>query len=232
MQKENNPTSVGIIIDGNRRWAKERGLKPWEGHEAGYKKVKEVLVWLRDRGIRYATVYTFSTENWSRPEREVNFLIKLIEYVLGNEVEWAIREGIQLVGIGDLSPFSEQIKKLVHKAEEKTKNCGKITLGIALNYGGRVEILQVVNTLLTVRGSTSHSPVTEEEFSKLLYTKDIPDPDLIIRTSGEQRLSNFLPWQSVYSELFFIKKLFPDLEKADIDQVLEEYSERDRRRGK
>ncbi len=227
MQKENSPISVGIIIDGNRRWAGVRGQKPWEGHEAGYKKVKEVMVWLRDAGVKYVTAYTFSTENWKRPELEVTFLIKLIEHVLRSELDWAVAEGIRLVGVGDLSPFSPQIQKLVHEAQEKTKDCSRITLCIALNYGGRAEIINAVNEAVKIGKS-----VSEQEFSKLLYTKDIPDPDLIIRTSGEQRLSGFLPWQSVYSELFFVKKFFPDLVKEDIDEVLKEYAERDRRQGK
>ncbi|MFA6006603.1 MAG: polyprenyl diphosphate synthase [Candidatus Paceibacterota bacterium] len=232
MQPEKIPTSVGIIIDGNRRWAKAHSLLPWQGHEAGYKKVKEVVAWLRDAGVKDIVAYTFSTENWKRPEQEVSFLIKLIEHVLVNELDWANQEGIRLRGVGDMTKFSEQVQKLVKNAEEKTKNNSRITLGIALNYGGRAEILQAVNKLLTVRGSTSHSLVTEEEFSKLLYTKDIPDPDLILRTSGEQRLSNFLPWQSTYSELFFLPKMFPDLTKEDVTNVLAEYSARDRRRGK
>lgn len=221
------PKSVGMIIDGNRRWAKERNLFPWQGHEAGYKKVKEVMMWLRNRGVKYATVYTFSTENWNRPEQEVTFLIKLIEHVLRNELTWAVAEGIRLKTVGDPAPFSVEVQKLIQAAEGKTKDCNRITLGIALNYGGRAEILHAVNEAVKIGKS-----ITEEEFSKLLYTKDIPDPDMIIRTSGEQRLSNFLPWQSVYSELFFVKKFFPDLEKADIDAVFTEYAERDRRRGK
>lgn len=222
------PGCVGMIIDGNRRWAKERGRSPWEGHEAGYKKTKEVIRWLRDAGVRYAIAYTFSTENWNRPEVEVSFLMKLLERVLRSELDWAKDDGIRIRILGDRSRFSDSMQQLLARAETETAAGDRITLGLALNYGGRAEIIQAVNTLLALRKEKT----SEEEFAQHLYTKDFPDPDIIIRTSGEQRLSNFLPWQSVYSELFFIHKFFPELEQADIQRVLDEYAERDRRRGK
>lgn len=227
MEKNSIPNCVGIIMDGNRRYSKARGGVPWEGHEAGYKKTKEVLRWLRDAGVKYVIAYTFSTENWNRSEIEVSFLLKLIERVLTHELDWAHEDGIRIKVIGDRSRFSPSMQQLLLNAETATANNNRITLGVALNYGGRAEILQAVNEAVKIG-----QPVSEENFSKLLYTKDFPDPDIIIRTSGEQRLSNFLPWQSVYSELFFVKKLFPELNKEDIDAVLAEYTERDRRRGK
>jgi len=227
MEKNKVPECVGIIIDGNRRFAKAHGGLPWEGHEAGYQKTKEVLRWLRDAGVKHIIAYAFSTENWKRPEIEVSFLMKLIERVLAHELDWAKEDGIKIKIIGDTSRFSLSMQKTLREAEVATASNDKITLGIALNYGGRAEILRAVNEAVKIGNS-----VDEVEFSKLLYTKDFPDPDVIIRTSGEQRLSNFLPWQSVYGELFFIKKMFPDLAKEDIDSVLAEYGERDRRRGK
>ena len=182
---------------------------------------------MRDAGVKNIITYTFSTENWNRPEVEVTFLMKLLERVLRSELSWARDDGIRIKIIGDISKFPPEMQELLKNAEKETAECDKITLGLALNYGGRAEIVDAVNRAIELG-----EEVSEDSFAKLLYTKDFPDPDLIIRTSGEQRLSNFLPWQSVYSELFFIPKLFPDIIKEDIDAVFREYSERDIRRGK
>jgi len=217
---------IGIIMDGNRRFAKERGLSSIEGHRAGYEKLKEFARWAKEAGIRHAIVYGFSTENWHRPEKEVAYLMDLLRTVLSQEAEHMRKEGGRLRILGQRERFPADIQKLIAQAEEGTKD-GEYTLYLALSYGGRAEIVDTVNRLIE-----KGSPVTEEEFGKALWTADMPDPDLIIRTSGEKRLSGFLPWQGVYSELFFVDSFWPAFSKEEFDAVLSEYRSRERRHGK
>lgn len=235
LSKTNNqshPTCVGIIMDGNRRWAEEKGLSPYEGHSEGYKKLKEVMGWARDSGIPHVVIYAFSTENWQRSEKEVGYLITLFRFILENETKKMIDERVRVRFIGDISRFSEDVRKLMERMEKATEASYDITLHLAMSYGGRTEIITAVNLLLAEDRTSAELPITEEIFTKKLWSRDMPDPDLIIRTGGERRLSNFLPWQSIYSELFFIDTKWPAFTKEEFIAILAEFSMRERRRGK
>lgn len=224
------PKCVGIIMDGNRRWAKSKGTLIFNGHRAGAEKLKEVLRWIKDVGIKHIIVYAFSTENWQRPPEEVSYLMDLFGEFLDKELDRFYNEGGVLHCIGEMSKFSSHLQKVFKEAEERTKNNSGTHLYFTLNYGGRAEILSAVKKI--VKENPKQEDVTEEYFAKYLQTGNMPDPDIIIRTSGEMRLSGFLPWQGVYSELFFIKTLWPDFSKEEFLKILEEYGERDRRHGK
>ena len=226
----NKVVHLGIIMDGNRRWAAEKGKSSMEGHIAGARKVREVVRWCSERDIRYLTLYAFSTENWKRSKAEVAFLIKLIGKFLEENLKEFSKEGGQMLFIGDKSPFPESLKRRIDEAEIITRNNEKITVSILLNYGGRAEITAAVKKL--VENNAKPEEITEELVAESLYTAGIPDPDLIIRTSGEQRLSNFLLWQSAYSELYFCRNHWPDFSEKDLDKALEEFSLRRRRLGK
>lgn len=223
------PQCIGIIIDGNRRWARGRGLPTLTGHKAGYEKVREVVRWSAAAGIKYVIVYAFSTENWNRSPEEVNYLMELLQTALLSEVENFNKEGVCLRFIGQRSRLEIGIQDKMRQAEETTKNNSAITLVLALSYGGRPEIMEAVNKIIQ---SGTKEAISEDSFAQHLWTADIPDPDLIIRTGGEMRLSNFLTWQSVYSELFFIKTYWPDFSEAEFKQILDEYAARERRFGK
>lgn len=220
------PRSIGIIMDGNRRWAKARGLPTLEGHRRGYEKVREVLGWAKDSGVGAVVVYAFSTENWNRAKEEVSYLMDLFRRVIGSLVADAKENGTRIIFIGDRTRVPEDIRTLMEDAEKATTSNSAFTLGIALSYGGRDEILRAI-----ARASEIGKKLSESEFSALLDTADIPDPDLIIRTSGEKRLSGFLPWQAVYSELFFVETMWPDFSREEFDRILNEYDERERRYG-
>src|SRR3989338_2375675 len=221
------PKSVGISMDGNRRWAKAKGLPPLEGHRAGYKKLREVMEWCKLGGIKNGIVYAFSTENWNRSQGEVEYLLQLFRSMIDDFVKGARANDIRIVFLGERRRFPEDIRESMVQAEKETTRCRAFTLGIALSYGGRSEIVDAVHRVPKEKRET----ITEEEFSKLLWTEDIPDPDIIIRTGGEKRLSNFLPWQSVYSELFFVETLWPDFSHEEFEQVLTGYAARERRFG-
>lgn len=227
-KKEQIPKCIGMIMDGNRRFAKGLGLSSVEGHRKGYEKLKEVVEWMKEARIPNLIVYAFSTENWNRPKDEVSFLMDLLTKVLTEEIEEFNDKGVRLIFAGDLTRFSDTLQKLMKDTVLKTKDNKEHTLVLCVSYGGRTEIVHAVNELLR-EGVTS---VSEQEFSKSLWTKDVPDPDIILRTSGEKRLSGFLPWQSVYSELFFIKTFWPEFSKEEFLGILKEYSSRERRRGK
>ena len=222
------PASIGIIMDGNRRFAKAKGLPTLEGHRAGYEKMREVIGWCKDSGVRNLIVYAFSTENWNRAEEEVSYLMDLFRMVIDTIVEEAKKDDTQVIFLGERTRLPQDILKRMKWAEEETASFTTFTLGIALSYGGRAEIVDAIRRI----PKESLETISEEEFSDLLWTKDIPDPDLIIRTSGERRLSNFLPWQSVYSELFFIDSMWPDFTREEFERILKEYEARERRRGK
>lgn len=224
----NGPAAVGIIMDGNRRWAKERGLPTLEGHRRGYLKLRELLAWSKEAGVEEVTVYAFSTENWKRTEEEVGYLMKLFEEACSGILDEFIQNGGKLRFIGDRSRFSEPLRSLMQDAEDRSREGKNGTLVVALSYGGRPEILAGVNAALTA----GKQEVSEEEFGSLLWTTGLRDPDLIIRTGGDQRLSNFLTWSSVYSELFFVDTYWPDFSKEEFDSILTEYASRERRRGK
>lgn len=238
----NDIQCIGVIIDGNRRWAKERGLAPMRGHEAGFKKFKEFLEWAREAGVRHVIAYVFSTENWNRSPREVAYLMRLISRFFTRDLAELKKKKICVRIAGVRSMLSRKIQGLVERTERETASFKNLTLTLAFSYGGRDEIVAAANALLALRSSqsekgltqkrTSDTLITKEEFANHLWTTGIPDPDLIIRTSGEMRLSNFLPWQSVYSELFFLPQFFPDITKEEFSRVLEEYRARQRRFGK
>ncbi|MCR4330311.1 MAG: polyprenyl diphosphate synthase, partial [Patescibacteria group bacterium] len=208
-QEKNIPKCIGIIMDGNRRWARKRGLPVYEGHRAGYKKLKELLTWAREAGVKTVVAYAFSTENWNRSKLEVGFLLKLLRNVLVDEVEDIKKEKVRVRFIGDLSRFPKDIEEGIRKLEKETMVYKENTLVLAVSYGGRPEIVAAVKKIAQEKTKEEIGKMTEKEFSKYLWTKDIPDPDLIVRTGGEKRLSNFLPWQSVYSEFYFTPTLWP-----------------------
>lgn len=222
------PKSIGIILDGNRRFAREHNLPLMEGHRRGLDKLKEVMKWARGAGISHVIVYAFSTENWNRAKEEVEYLMNLFRFTLNDDFESFVKDKIRMRFIGQRDRFAKDLQKLMDKAEKETSSFSGPTLVMALSYGGRTEIVHAVNALL----QSGKKKVTEEDFSAALYTKDIPDPDLIIRTSGEMRLSGFLPWQGVYSELFFVKTNWPAFSKEEFFAVLKDFADRERRMGK
>ncbi len=214
-------------MDGNRRWAKERNLPTLKGHEAGYQKLKEVMDWCNDAGVQNLIVFAFSTENWNRTEEEVGYLMNLLRTGLLRDAEEMKEKGIRLRIVGQRERFSSDVQEAFVQAENITKE-GSKTLWLAISYGGRAEILHAVNTLIQ-EGKTN---ISETDFENTLWTAGMPDPDIIIRTSGEQRVSGFLPWQGVYSELFFTKTYWPGFSREEFNEILKEFSERERRHGK
>ncbi len=222
------PVSIGVILDGNRRWAKEQGLPTLEGHRKGYEKVKELVRWARARGIREVVVYAFSTENWNRSPEEVNYLMNLLERAFGEELSELIEEGGRVRFIGQRDRLPERLRANMEKVEEETKDGTAGTLVVALSYGGRPEILAAVNKLI----AEGAQEVSEDTLKSAMWSAGLADPDLIIRTSGEQRLSNFLTWQSVYSELFFTDTKWPAFTEEEFDSILAEFATRERRRGR
>jgi len=223
-----SPECIGIILDGNRRWAKAKGLPTLEGHTRGYEKVRDIMVWAKEAGVSFVVAYAFSTENWNRAPEEVSYLMSLFKKTLAEMLKDLKKDGYRVRCVGDLSRFSPELQELMRAAEGKTRENPGPTLVLALSYGGRKEILQAVERISEV-GKTG---LTEADFSSYLWTKDIPDPDLIIRTGGEKRLSGFLTWQSVYSELFFIDTYLPDFSKSEFQAILAEFASRERRMGK
>ncbi|HEY1042175.1 MAG TPA: polyprenyl diphosphate synthase [Candidatus Paceibacterota bacterium] len=222
-----NPKAIAVIMDGNRRWAREQGLPTLAGHEAGARKMSELVAWAREAGIKEVTVYAFSTENWNRSEEEVQGLMALFRRFIRESAQKLASSGVRIRFVGERPRFAEDIQSAMQEVEEKTEE-GDVTLILALSYGGRREILAAANQLLA-EGKES---VSEEEFSEALWTRGLLDPDILIRTGGEQRLSGFLPWQSVYSELFFTDTKWPDFSKEEFLEILETYTARERRRGK
>jgi len=220
---------LAIILDGNRRWAKENGLPSFEGHRRGYNKMKEVGEWCIARGIKTFTVYAFSTENWHRTPEEVDYLMNLLHQALTKEINEFNRRGIRLRVIGSRDRLSEKMKQEADFAENETKNNTRGTLNICLNYGGRLEIVEAVRTIIS-RGVKSEE-IDEKMISENIWLAGQSDPDLIIRTSGEQRLSGFLTWESVYSELLFVKCHWPAFSEQDLDEAIAEFHRRHRRFG-
>lgn len=221
------PTHVGIIMDGNGRWAKKRGLPRTLGHKAGGEAFVKIVTECRKIGIKCLTVYAFSTENWKRSETEVTALMSLMKEYMVRYTDDLVKNGIRLRILGDLSRFESATVDEINKRIELSKNNDGMTLCIALNYGGRAELTTAVNKLLR----SGKQEITEQDISNALYTASLPDPDLIIRTSGEQRTSNFLLWQSAYSEYYFTDVLWPDFDEKELRKAIEEYSKRNRRFG-
>ena len=230
------PRHVAVIMDGNGRWAKKRALNRLRGHKAGIEAVRETIRCANDVGVDYLTIYSFSTENWKRPDDEVNGLMELFAKTMLAEVDGLHEEHVRVRTIGDLSILPAETRTAFEQAWEKTKNNDGMTLVVAVNYGSRQEILHAVEAYthrLLTEGAQDGvvSAITEEEFEKGLYTSDIPDPDLLIRTSGEMRVSNFLLWQIAYTEFVCTDVLWPDFNRYDFLRALLEYQSRNRRFG-
>lgn len=227
------PTHIAIIMDGNRRWAREHNLPVLEGHRRVANVVLEKLVeHAAARGIRYMTFWAFSTENWNRAKDEIKGIMLILKKSLGPFGKKMMERGVRLRIIGDLSRFDAGLQRGIEEAIEKTKYNTRITVTIALNYGGRDEILRAMEKMRNAQLVNKNTKILEQEFEQFLDTKDIPDPDFVIRTGGEQRLSGFLPWQSVYSELYFPPWYMPDFTPRRLDEAIEEFARRQRRFGK
>ncbi len=230
MTMKNIPEHVAIIMDGNGRWAKNRNKPRFYGHKEGMKRVKEIVEASKEFGIKVLTLFAFSTENWERPKEEISFLMSLLKEYIKKEVKELKKNNIKLNFIGDLSKFPDDIKNLLNNSMEITSNCSDLMLNIALNYGGRADILQAVKRIVAEK--IDEEKINEQLFSNFLYTKGIKDPDLLIRTSGEYRISNFLLWQIAYTELYITDTLWPDFDKNEFKKALEDFSKRERRFGK
>ena len=228
------PLHIAIIMDGNGRWAKKRGLPRSLGHKAGVDALKEIVKYSSKLGIGILTVYAFSTENWSRPKEEVDYLINnlLVEF-LRKEINELHKNGVKLKILGDISPLPDNTKDEIARALEITNNNKGLQFNIALNYGGRSEIVLAFRKIaeIILNGSINPKEINEDLIAKNLYTAGDKDPDLIIRTSGEERISNFLIWQGAYSELYFSKVLWPDFKKENLMEAINEYQNRDKRFG-
>jgi undecaprenyl diphosphate synthase len=225
-----NLTHVAIIMDGNGRWAKQRGLPRLAGHKAGTENVRQIIKSAVDFNIPYLTLYAFSTENWARPKEEVNGLMRLLSESIDKELDELDREGVQIRHLGDPVQLNANLRKKIQKSVERTKNNQRLVLSIALNYGGRAEIVQAIKRML--EDKVAPEEVNEELVSRYLYTAGLPDPDLIIRTSGEFRTINFLIWQAAYAEWYITPTLWPDFDKEEFSLAIEAFRQRERRFGR
>lgn len=233
MEKKNMPKHIAIIMDGNRRWARQRNLDIKLGHKEGAKTLEKIVRYANQIGLEYITVYAFSTENWKRTKEEVGALMLLLQNYLEDYSKRADTENIRIKVLGDISVLPSGMQKSIYNCMERTKNNTGTTFNIALNYGGRDEIVRAVKKIaIEVKSENIKiEEITEETISNFLYTQGQPDPDLLIRTSGELRTSNFLPWQIVYSEFIFVEKNWPDFEEKDLEEAIEIYQKRNRKFG-
>lgn len=233
MNKENIPNHVAIIMDGNRRWAKEKGIDYRLGHKEGAKTLEKIVRYAKKVGIKYITVYAFSTENWKRSEEEVGALMLLLKTYLDDYGKRADSENIKVKVLGDITALSDGLQKSIRRCEDRTKDNTGITFSICINYGGRDELIHAIKCISSdvKEGKVNIENIDEHLISNNLYTAGIPDPDLVIRTSGELRTSNFLPWQIVYSEFLFLDKYWPDFSEEDIDNAIVVYQSRNRKFG-
>lgn len=220
------PQCIGIILDGNRRWAKDKGLRTLEGHKAGAERLADAARWVRDRGVPHLVVYVFSTENWKRAEEEVSYLMDLIRTTAEKHFNDLAKERVRIIFIGQRERFARDIQETMQRVEDTSKDNKALTLWVCLSYGGRAEIVAAANAAVAA------GEITEASLAAQLWSAGMPDPDIIIRSGGEHRLSNFLTWQSIYSELFFIKEYWPDFSESILDSILTEYATRERRNGK
>ncbi len=227
------PTHVAIIMDGNGRWATQQGKERYEGHIEGVASVRACIKAARRNGVRYLTLYAFSTENWGRPQEEVDALMQLFCRSVTNETPELVKEGVRVRFIGRRDRFSEEVRERLLHIEQSTAVGDKLTLVLAFDYSSRDEIMRATRELAerVAKGELQSGDITEQSISESLYTADMPDPDFIIRTSGECRLSNFLLWQASYAEMYFPQTLWPDFREEEFDKALEVYAERDRRYG-
>ncbi len=234
MEEENKPRHIAIIMDGNRRWAKERKLPVQLGHKKGAETLENIIRYANKIGVEYVTVYAFSTENWKRSKDEVDALMQLLKSYLDSYSKRANTENIRIKVIGDMSALSKDLQQSIANAIARTKNNTGTTFIVALNYGGRNEITNAVKKIaLKVKNNELKiEDITENTITENLYTSEFPDPDIVVRTSGEIRSSGFLTWQSVYSEYLFLEKYWPDFSEKDLDNVIQTYQNRHRRIGK
>jgi len=223
------PKHVAIIMDGNGRWARKRGLPRIAGHRAGAENLRRIINACVDFGIEVLTIYAFSTENWGRPESEVRGLMRIFARVLDQELDELHRQGVCLHHLGDLTGVAPNLQKKVHRALELTKDNNRLILNVAFNYGGRAEILHAVRQMLA--DGVSSDSLTESLFSSYLFTRGLPDPDLVIRTSGELRISNFLIWQAAYAEYYATPAYWPDFDREELYEAIVAFNERERRFG-
>ncbi len=228
--KDTNLKHIAIIMDGNRRWAKEKNLPSAMGHKKGVDSLKNILRACNDFSIKYLTVYAFSTENWNRKKEEVEFLMNLVAVTLTNELAEIHKENVQIHFIGDLTKLSDKLQKILANAVETTKNNTGVVLQIALNYGSRDEIVHAVQKI--VESGVKSDEIDEQLISENLYTAGVPDPDILIRTGGEQRISNYLLWQIAYSEIIIRSEFWPDFDKNSLKDSILEFGKRQRRYGK
>jgi len=223
------PQHVAFIMDGNGRWAEKRGLSRLDGHRAGVKNIRRIIKSLHSNGIKYVTLYAFSTENWSRPEEEVNGIFYILEEMIVEESLELHKNGVRLRHIGSLEGLSDKLQESIKKALELTADNTGMTIGIALNYGGRAEIIDAIQRIIS--NGIRPDELDEKRFRDYLYTADFPDVDLVIRTGGEFRTSNLLIWQTAYSEYYFTPILWPDFNEEELEKALRAYSQRERRFG-
>lgn len=223
------PVHLGLILDGNRRWAKEKGMTVYEGHKKGYENLKTIARAAFDRGIQYISAFVFSTENWKRSKKEVDYLLKLLLWVAKNETKILDKENIRVLFIGSKRNISSRVCKAINEAEERTKNNTKGTLLLCFNYGGQQEIADACTNLINEKPYIKE--ITPKEIEQNLYSPDVPAVDFVIRTSGEQRISNFMLWRLAYSEIMFVKTYWPEFSVEDLDDAMMEYAGRHRRYG-
>ena len=230
MISTDNINHIAIIMDGNRRWAKEHNLPSAMGHKKGVSSLREITRACDELGIKYLTVYAFSTENWKRSKEEVDFLMNLVAVTLKNELDDMDKEGVKISFIGDLSRLSQGLQQVIFNAQNKTKDNTGVNLQIALNYGARDEITNALKSI--VKNGVKYEEINEDLISQNLYTHDIPDPDILIRTGGEKRISNYLLWQIAYSEIIIVDCYWPEFSRDSLLRCLDEYNRRQRRYGK
>lgn len=234
MTDNHNVEHIAIIMDGNGRWAKRQGLPRSMGHKKGAEIVKEIAKAANEKGVKFLTLYAFSTENWGRPKDEVDTLMSLLRQYLKTDLSELKKNNIRIRFIGERNMLDADIVQNMHRLERETQDNTGMCLCLAISYGARQEILQAAQKLaaLVKNGDLSESDVDIQNFSAMLYTHEMPDPDIVIRTSGEQRISNFLLWQAAYAEFFFTKTLWPDFSAQELDDIIEQFKSRERRYGK
>lgn|SRR3989338_4862077 len=234
LDKNNIPQHIAIIMDGNGRWAKARGFPRAAGHREGVERIRNIIDAANGLGIKVLTLFSFSSENWSRPKKEVALLMRYLKNFLSSEVKKLDKNNIRLKVIGAREPLSRDIQLKVKEAQDKTKDNSGMTLVLALNYGSRQEIVEAVKKFgaSLLSGEATVEGLDSESFNQYLYTSGLPDPDLLIRTSGEMRISNFLLWQLSYAEFYFLNKHWPDFRKEDLEEAIAEYQKRERRFGR
>ena len=225
------PRHIAIIMDGNGRWAKKRGLPRTAGHAVGAETFRRVATHCKDLGVEYLSVYAFSTENWKRPKEEVDAIMGILETYLHEAIETMERDRVKMKFFGDISVLSPKLQDLIAETERISDTFDGVQVNMCVNYGGRSEIIRAAELWAKDRDAGDTEELTEEKFGSYLYSAGVPDPDLIIRPSGEYRLSNFLMWQSAYSELYFTDVLWPDFDERELDKAIIEYQQRDRRYG-